>query len=129
MMSKTHIAIGAATALVGTAPMTPGECAIAVIGGVIGGIVADNDILDNDYLGDALFGQICAAGITALILFIDFVLGSGIVKSMLESRALLITGIVIFAIFILCRDNTTTSWIYTFCSCNDVVFACCRNYV
>ena len=98
MMSKTHIAIGAATALVGNAPMTPGECAIAVIGGIIGGIVADNDILDNDYQGDALFGQLCAAGITALILFIDYVLDGGIVKSMLASRVLLITGIIIFAI-------------------------------
>lgn len=98
MMSITHIAIGAATALVVTVPMTPRECAITVIGGVIGGVVADNDILDNDYLGDALLGQLSAAGITALILFLDFILNGGIINSMLASRGLLISGSVVFAI-------------------------------
>lgn len=98
MMSKTHITIGTATALVATMPTTPEGCAIAVIGGVAGGIIADNDILDNDYLGDALLGQLLAAGITALTLFLNHILGGGIINSMLESKTLLISGIIIFAI-------------------------------
>ena len=98
MMSKTHIAVGAATALVGIRPMEPEECAIVVIGGVVGGIIADNDILDNDYLGDALLGQLLAAGITALILFLDFSLGGNIINSMLASKILFILGIIAFVI-------------------------------
>lgn len=98
MMSKTHITIGAAAALMGTVLATPEDMAIAAIGGVVGGIVADNDILDNDFLGDALLGQLLAAGITGAILIIDVLTNGGIVHSMLASKVRLILGIVIFAI-------------------------------
>ena len=98
MMSKTHIAIGAATALACTMPSTPEGCAVAVIGGVVGGIVADNDILDNDYLGDALFGQLLAAAISAAVLALDFFLNGGIVKSIIASKGWLVFGIIVFAL-------------------------------
>lgn len=64
MMSKTHIAIGAVTALMGSVLTNPKDCGIVVIGGVVGGIIADNDILDNDYLGDALLRQLSCFKLT-----------------------------------------------------------------
>ena len=44
MMSKTHFAVGLATSLAIIQPKTFNECAVAVIGGTVGGVLADNDI-------------------------------------------------------------------------------------
>lgn len=97
MMSKTHLTVGVGSALATTLPFGPKSCLIAILGGVIGGILPDNDILDNDYTGDAVLGQVLAAFITGSILFIDKILKIGICNE-LFSRSLinLIFGITLF---------------------------------
>ena len=83
MMSKTHFAVGLATSLAIIQPKTFNECAVAVIGGTVGGVLADNDILDNDYQADALTGQLLALGSATLALVLDFFLGFGICESII----------------------------------------------
>lgn len=97
MMCRTHLTVGVASALVATLPIGPKACCIATIGGVLGGIVPDNDILDNDYTGDALLGQILAGSITAGILILDKIFKIGICNE-LFSRSLinLIFGSILF---------------------------------
>ena len=97
MMSKTHLMLGVGSALITTLPVEPKLCCIATIGGLLGGIVPDNDILDNDYTGDAILGQVLAGSITAGILFLDKIFKIGICNE-LFSRSLinLIFGLVLF---------------------------------
>ena len=97
MMSKTHLMVGVGTALVATLPVGPKLCCIATIGGLLGGIVPDNDILDNDYTGDAMLGQVLAGSIIAAILFLDKIFKFGICNELL-SRSLinLIFSLVLF---------------------------------
>ena len=103
MMSTTHLMVGLGSALIATLPDEPKLCCIATIGGLLGGIIPDNDILDNDYTGDAILGQILAGSITAGILFFDKILEIGICNE-LFSRSLinLIFGLVLFiALYVL----------------------------
>lgn len=97
MMSKTHLMVGLGSALVATLPVGPKLCCIATIGGLLGGIVPDNDILDNDYTGDAILGQVLAGSIIAGILFLDKIFEFGICNE-LFSRSLinLLFGLVLF---------------------------------
>ena len=78
MMSKTHLAVGMATSLAVIQPTSFQECAIAVIGGAVGGVLADNDILDNDYHADALIGQLLAIGLVAITFLFDYFFDFGI---------------------------------------------------
>ena len=57
MMSRTHLAIGLAVSLATIQPTTFHECAVAVIGGAVGGVLADNDSLGRDYQSKVLGGQ------------------------------------------------------------------------
>ena len=96
MMSRTHLAVGVATALAFGSPHNLETCLISTIGGLIGGITPDIDILDNDYTGDALLGQVLALGITGLILLIDFIFKIGICASLFSRNIIfLILGIVL----------------------------------
>ncbi len=52
MMSKTHLTMGMATALVIMHLIATPECFLAIIGGALGGIYPDIDIVDNDSLFD-----------------------------------------------------------------------------
>lgn len=110
MMSKTHFAVGLATSLAIIQPETFNECAVAVIGGTVGGVLADNDILDNDYQADALTGQLLALAATVLALVLDFFLGFGICQSVIEKPMLPIIGGVGFVILYIvgfCSDHRT----------------------
>lgn len=98
MMSKTHFTIGLATSLYILQPQSLAECLIAVIGGAIGGVTADNDILDNDYEDDALTGQLLALGVTILSLVIDYYFNLGICKSIFNNMISAIIGGVAFII-------------------------------
>ncbi len=60
MMRKTHFGIGIATPLAVIQPKSIEECLISIVGGAVGGVIADIDILDNDYKSDALIGQTLA---------------------------------------------------------------------
>ena len=71
MMSKTHIAVGIASALA-LAPAGSAEaCIAAVIGGSIGGIIADCDITPSRAHKDALIGRLIVVGIALIALAID----------------------------------------------------------
>ena len=78
MMSKTHLAIGMATALALSNVNTPSDCIAALAGGAISGVLADVDVLKNDYKKDALIGELLAFGITAIVFGIDYILNLGI---------------------------------------------------
>lgn len=78
MMSKTHVAVGMATSLLMLQPNNPKDCIISIVGGAIGGVAADIDILDRDYKKDALIGQLLAFSISCIALVIDYFLELGI---------------------------------------------------
>lgn len=64
MMSKTHIVVAAAAALLALRPDTGGEITDAVIGGAVGGVVCDIDagtVKKDVYTKDAVQGRIIAA--------------------------------------------------------------------
>ena len=69
MMGKTHFTIGLATALAVTQPQSVGECMVALIGGSLGGVIADNDTLQRSH---AVKGHLIALKTTFLALLIDF---------------------------------------------------------
>lgn len=97
MMSKTHLTVGIASALTTILPTEGKICCIAVIGGALGGIVPDNDILDNDNTGDALLGQFLAGLITVGILFLDKIFKIGVCDELFSRSMInLIFGLVLF---------------------------------
>ncbi len=80
MMSKTHIAMGAAAALLIAQPTSFETFAAAMAGGAVGAILPDIDLRSTGRVRDALYGRIIAAGIAA-----GFLIGYGV-------RALTIPG-------------------------------------
>lgn len=98
-MGKTHVAVGMATSLLILQPTNPKGCIVAIIGGAIGGVAADIDILNDDYKHDALIGQFLAVGISCIALIIDYFLKLGICKFMQERNTFLIgLGAVIYLV-------------------------------
>lgn len=83
MMAKTHITVGIATSLALCQPKTVGEIFAAVIGGAAGGILCDIECKSTPDMRDALYGRYIAAGLSALLLFADWILGTGICASIL----------------------------------------------
>ena len=97
MMSRTHLTVGVGSALSIMLPTEAKLCCTVVIGGILGGIIPDNDILDNDYTGDAILGQAIAVGTTAGILFLDKILNIGLCNELLSRNPIiLIFGLLIF---------------------------------
>ena len=88
MMSRTHLTVGVGSALAIMLPTEAKFCCTAVIGGLLGGIITDNDIFDNDYTGDAILGQVIEFGATAVILFTDKILNIGLCNE-LFSRSII----------------------------------------
>ena len=109
-MSKTHFVVGLATSLAVIQPKSFNECMVAVIGGGVGGVLADNDILDNDYLADALIGQLLALGTAAIAIVLDFYLDFGICQAIINKPFLPIIGGISFTILYIigfCSDHRT----------------------
>lgn len=98
MMGKTHYAVGLAVSLAVMQPKTFTECAIAVIGGTVGGVLADNDTLRNDCRADAAVGQLLAFGTAALVLLVDYVFHLGICLAIASTSRLSLYGAIGFAI-------------------------------
>ena len=97
MMSRTHLAVGVGSALTIMLPTEAKFCCAAVIGGLLGGIIPDNDILDNDYTGDAILGQVIGFGTTAGILFLDKILNIGLCNELFSRSTInLVFGLLIF---------------------------------
>lgn len=95
MMNRTHLAVGVGSALALTQPQTAKGYCLAIIGGVLGGMMPDIDTLDSEHVLDAIHGQIVVWTMTAAILVIDFFAHWGICKE-LASRGpvVLIAGII-----------------------------------
>lgn len=97
MMSRTHLTIGVGSALAVMLPTEAKFCCTAFIGGLLGGIIPDNDILDNDYTGDAILGQVIAFGTTAGILILDKILNIGLCNELFSRSTInLFFGLFIF---------------------------------
>ncbi|MBE6711401.1 MAG: metal-dependent hydrolase [Ruminococcaceae bacterium] len=98
MMGKTHFTVGLAAALAVASPSTLPDCLTAVIGGCVGGVLADCDILDNDHKLASFSVQFVAAGVTALAMGLDGFLNLGILRSMTERQTAATAGMIAFAV-------------------------------
>ena len=98
MMGKTHFAMGLATSLAVIQPKTYKECLVAVIGGAVGGVLADCDILDDDKKSDTIIGHLLAAGIAVAALLTDYFCKTGLVQEISANRKSAIIGFMIFGI-------------------------------
>lgn len=109
-MGKTHFAVGIATSLAVVQPKSFNECMVAVIGGAVGGVLADNDILDNGYQTGASSGQLLALGTAAISVVLDFFLGLGICQVIADKPILPIIGGIGFIILYIigfCSNHRT----------------------
>jgi len=98
MMGKTHMAAGVASSLIIMQPKSYEECILALIGGAVGGVLADVDILDNDS-SDSLRVQLSAMGLTFILLIVDSFFHLGICDSIFAGGYRLPTiGFAIFAL-------------------------------
>ena len=77
MMSKTHIAVGAAAALAISETGSVESCVAALIGGTLGGIIADCDITPSRAHKDALIGRLIVVAIVVVALAVDWWAGGG----------------------------------------------------
>lgn len=99
MMRNTHLTIGIASAIAITNPKTVTESLTAIIGGVIGGLICDIDLLDHGYKNKKFFERFIAVKLTTIILFIDLVFQFGICEFILNrDRILLMIGGIVFTI-------------------------------
>ncbi|MBR0405821.1 MAG: metal-dependent hydrolase [Eggerthellaceae bacterium] len=78
MMSKTHIAVGVASALAIAHTGSVGSFVAAVVGGSIGGIIADCDITPSRAHKDALIGRLLVVGIAVVALALDYYYSAGV---------------------------------------------------
>jgi inner membrane protein len=95
MMGITHFTIGLATSLAVMQPTSINGCLTAVIAGALGGVTPDNDMLDQD---NGLKVQFRALQVTAGMLGLDIISGSGICESIISNQTTSIIGLVGFLI-------------------------------
>ena len=107
MMGKTHIAVGIAAAYAITQPKTISEFVVAMVGGSIGGVMADIDVKidkSNKYSLkasiDALYGEILAVAISVCALLGDYFAGGNILRRIVEEYQTTIIGMIMLAVFI-----------------------------
>lgn len=98
MMSLTHLTIGIAASLALAEPGNASLGLTAIAGGALGGVAPDIDILDNDYMGDALLGQLLSVGVVVAVVAADSFFGLGIVKEILEDKGVALVGCILYAI-------------------------------
>lgn len=97
-MSKTHIAIGIAAGLSLASAGSPESCVAAVVGGSLGGVIADCDITPSRAHKDALIGRLLVVAIAVVALAVDYWYGAGICDYLVENLGLpLIGGVALFA--------------------------------
>ena len=98
MMSNAHILAGVATALTLAQTGSIESCTAAVIGGSIGGIIADCDITSSHAHRDALRGRIVVGGLAAIALLVDSQTNVGLCNYLISHLGVLpITGLLLFA--------------------------------
>ena len=98
MMSKTHIAVGMAAALAIAPTGSPEACVAAVVGGSVGGVIADCDITPSRAHKDALIGRIIVVVIAVAAFVADRYYNAGLCDYLIGHLGVeLVTGIVLFA--------------------------------
>lgn len=98
MLSKTHITIGVATSLALSTIDSPSDCAVAIAGGALGGVIADVDILDDDYTHDAIVGELISFSLVAIVAALDYFLNWGITSSIFKNTIVPMIGLIGFVI-------------------------------
>lgn len=88
MMSRTHLAVGVATALALTRPDTPQAWMLAVAGGA----VCDIDLADSDRDRDARLGQVIPVGIAVACLLADALFRLGVRQDILAGDPVCLAG-------------------------------------
>ena len=78
MMSKAHIAVGMAAAVAIAQTGSVESCVAAVVGGSVGGIIADCDIHPSRAHKDALIGRLIVVGIAVVALLADHYANAGL---------------------------------------------------
>ncbi len=102
MMSKTHLAVGIAASLMIVQPQTYQECALAVIGGALGGIAPDIDTFKSRTRIDNVISHTAAVVIAAAALFCDYYFNFGIVNYLrAHTSPLLVGGLAYIALLII----------------------------
>lgn len=98
MMSKTHIAVGMAAALAISPTGSPEACVAAIVGGSVGGVIADCDITPSKAHKDALIGRLIVVAIAAVALIADRYYNAGLCDYLIGHLGVqLVMGIVLFA--------------------------------
>lgn len=130
MMSKTHIAVGVAAALA-VAPMGSVEsCVAAVVGGSVGGIIADCDIHPSRAHKDALMGRLIVVAVAAIALLADWYANAGLCDYLVANLGVpLLAGVALFAALTLVGAHTdhrsfTHSLVAMAAFCVAVYLAC-----
>ncbi|MBQ9041916.1 MAG: metal-dependent hydrolase [Eggerthellaceae bacterium] len=97
MMSNAHIAVGVASALALAQTGSVESCVAAVIGGSIGGIMADCDITPSRAHKDALRGRLIVAGIAVVAMLVDSRTDLGVCSYLVGHLGLpLVAGLFLF---------------------------------
>ncbi len=85
MMGKTHLFVGAASALALSRPDTPEYCITAMIGGALGGIISDIDMHDNRSKKESLYARMLVLGLIAAGLITGKISADGILTEFIAS--------------------------------------------
>lgn len=97
MMSKTHIAVGVASALTIAQTGSIESCVAAVIGGAAGGIIADCDITPSRAHKDALIGRLIVVALAVVCVAIDYFAGRGVCNYVIGHAGMpLVAGVALF---------------------------------
>ena len=97
MNSKTHLACGVAASLVLLRPAAMEGIFLAVIGGSVGGVLPDIDLLSNSRRSEILPSQVSALWLSAVLLAADCFLHTGICTAvMTRDRTAVLLGAAMF---------------------------------
>lgn len=103
MMSKTHIAVGLASAFALRLPNTVEAALPVVVGAAIGSLIFDIDTKSTSYVKDALEGRINVGIIVGMSVFIDFLFQGIITTSVLGANIIVVSigilGLLLVGIF------------------------------
>jgi len=130
MMSKAHIAVGMAAALAIAQAGSVESCVAAVVGGSVGGIIADCDIHPSRAHKDALIGRLIVVGIAVVALLADRYANAGLCDYLVAHLGVpLLAGIALFAVLTFAGGHTdhrsfTHSLVAMAAFCAAVYLAC-----
>ena len=107
MMSKTHIAVGMAAGLAIAQTGSVESCIAALIGGSVGGVIADCDIHPSRAHKDALIGRLIVVGIAIVALVADYYADAGLCDYLVAHLGMpLIAGIALFVVLTFIGSHT-----------------------